>query len=164
MKRLFPVFMLYLLVTGCKKNKEATAPINCNGLITDTLGTGDNGRVYMPNAFTPNSDGLNDLSRPITQNIASLTFTVYDSLNNVIFTTSSAPYSWATTATNNSASTFYFRIQATTNNNHHIGLCGKLYRLACVPAWLQRSKLYFEDQLTPFGFTGTTSEGIPDCP
>ena len=75
---------LILLYTNCKKS-NSTEGVNCIGLVTDTAGTGDIGRIYMPTAFTPNNDGLNDLVRPHTQNISSLEFTVYDDANKIVF-------------------------------------------------------------------------------
>lgn len=169
MKFLLPISLIVgsLFLSSCQKSSDTNPPvtlINCDGLVTDTLGTGDNGRIYFANAFTPNNDGLNDLSRPITQNISSLTFTVYDSTNNVVFSTSTSPYNWSTTVSANSATIYYYKIQATTISNRHIGLCGSLYKLSCVPASIPRSSLRFEDQLTPFGFTGPTAENLPNCP
>ena len=42
------------LFTSCDKDDNPTNP-DCSDLVTDTAGTGDNGRVYMPNAFTPDN-------------------------------------------------------------------------------------------------------------
>src|SRR5580765_5801417 len=72
---------------GCKKSDDAVSPTNCNGLVTDTTGTNDPAWVAMPNAFTPNSDGRNDLLRPVASGVASITFTLYDENNTVVYTT-----------------------------------------------------------------------------
>lgn len=161
---IFPI----LTLSNCKKSSDTNppvTPINCDGLVTDTLGTGDNGRLYFPNAFSPNNDGLNDLSRPLTQNISSLTFTVYDANNSVVFSTSTAPYTWTTTVSGDSATTYYYKIQATTNSNRHIGLCGKLYKLSCFPASIPKSSLFFGDQLNSNGtYAPNSIESLPNCP
>ena len=91
MKLIFPfLFLLILsaaLFSDCSKSGAPYRPVNCDSLVTDTLGSGDNGRIYMPNAFSPNGDGLNEICRPITQNIDSIQFTLYDEYNRVVFTT-----------------------------------------------------------------------------
>jgi len=152
-----------LLLANCKKSDKTVNHINCDGLVTDTAGTNDNGKIYMPNAFTPNSDGINDVSKPLTQNIASLSFTIYDENNNVVFTTSTIGQGWITTAASNTFVKYYYKIQATTTSNHKIGKCGELYKLTCFPANIPKSNFYFEDQLTPFGFTGITNEVLGNC-
>ena len=89
MKFIFPLSLILFaaLFSDCSKSGEPFQHINCDSLVTDTLGSGDNGRIYMPNAFCPNGDGLNKICRPITQNIDSIQFTLYDEYNRVVFTT-----------------------------------------------------------------------------
>ncbi len=139
-------------------------PINCNGLITDTLGTNDNAKIYMPNAFTPNGDGLNDILRPITFNVASIEFTIYDGSNNVVFFTNQLMQGWQPATGNNIAIKYYYKIQVITNANHKIGKCGELFRMTCRPATVLPGSLYFEDMLTVNGFTGPTAESLSTCP
>jgi len=169
MSKLLPfLFIATISIFGtCSKSTDdILARINCQGLVTDTLGTGDNGRVYMPNAFSPNGDGVNDVCKPILQNIASIEFTIYDEGNNVVFTTTLLTQGWNASFTANTSTKYYYKIQATTTGNHKIGLCGEVYRLTCFPAAIPRSSFYFQDQLTPFGFTGPTIEGslLLTCP
>jgi CHU_C Type IX secretion signal domain len=166
MKRLIHILVLVLIiVSSCKKNKDQVAHINCDGLITDTLGTNDNGRIYMQNAFTPNGDGLNDISRPITKNISSLVYTIYDGDNNVVFTTNTLLAGWSTTVGSNKFETYYYKIQAITSSGRHIGMCGELYKLSCFPASIPKSSLFFEDRLLLNGtYSATTLETLPACP
>lgn len=163
MKTVLPIFLLttILFLSNCKKSNDMV-PINCDGLVTDTLGTNDNARIYMPNAFTPNGDGLNDIIRPIGQNISPFSFTIYDGDNNIVFTSNVPGQGWTTTSSVNTYTKYYYKIQAVTNASHNIGTCGDLYRLACRPN--NAPVLYFEDQLTVNGFTGVTSDVLPICP
>ncbi len=168
MKLLIPVLLMLCIVTFSYCNKSAdNGPvniINCQGLVTDTTGTGDNGRIYMPNAFTPNNDGLNDISRPITQNIASIVFTIYDQNDMVVFSSTVLGQGWQPTAPVNSATKYFYKIQATTNAGKKIGKCGDLYSLTCFPPNPPKSFYYFEDMFTMNGFTGTTNETLANCP
>jgi hypothetical protein len=156
--------LVALFLLNCKKSNETINHVNCDGLVTDTLGTGDNAKVYMPTAFTPNSDGLNDVSRPYTQNVTSIAFTIYDEKNNVVFSTTTLGQGWVTTMGPDSWSTYYYKIQATTAGGHHIGKCGEVYKLSCFPGSMPKSSFIFEDQLTPLGFLVETSESMGTCP
>lgn len=51
--------------------------------------------IYVPNAFTPNNDGLNDVLRPYFTGITKLSFfTVYDRLGKKVFSTNSMSEGW----------------------------------------------------------------------
>lgn len=51
--------------------------------------------LYMPNAFTPNGDGINDNFQPIGLGLASLDFfRIYNRLGQLIFSTSSMKQGW----------------------------------------------------------------------
>ena len=166
MKLLLPTLIVAaILLSNCKKSADTITPINCDGLVTDTLGTNDNGRIYMPTAFTPNGDGLNDLLVEHTENILSLTLTIYDGSNNIVFTTTDLHHYWASQPSSVNLSTiYYYKIQAITASNHHIGECGVVYALTCLPGNLPISSLHFEDQLQSHGFTGNTNDYLPVCP
>jgi gliding motility-associated-like protein len=158
---LFIVFAI--LMAHCKKSNNGD-PVNCNGLVTDTAGTGDIGRVFMPTAFTPNGDGLNDVIRPLLQNISSIEFTIYDINYNIVFSTNIAGDGWITTSPGNSSTQYYFKVQVTTNANNKIGLCGQVFGLTCLPPGVPQTNYRFEDQFTPNGFTGVTNENLGTCP
>ena len=122
-----------MIFFGCRKPEKPAHLVYCDGLITDTAGTNDNGRVFFPSAFSPNGDGLNDILKPITQNISSISFTILDDYNHVIFNTSVPGEGWRTNLVPNAYVVYYYRIQATTTAQRKIGLCGKVYMLTCFP-------------------------------
>jgi gliding motility-associated-like protein len=163
--RVLALICIIALYTSCKKSSKDTSVvhINCDGLVTDTTGTNDNGIVYMPTAFTPNADGLNDFIRPICYNISSITFTIYDENNAVVFSTDQINHGWGSTIGSNSSVKYYYKIQAATSHNHHIGECGELYKLSCLPGDVPAASLHFEDQLTQYGFTGVTQDILTAC-
>lgn len=165
MKLIIPLMLVLsiALFSNCSKSGETLKHINCDSLVTDTLGTGDNGRIFMPNAFSPNSDGLNEFCRPITQNIASIKFTLYDEYNRVVFTTNTLGQGWQPDPGGLPIRKYYYSIQTTTVGNKKIGLCGEVYGLTCFTINPAKSFYYFEDMLTPSGFTGTTMETLATC-
>jgi hypothetical protein len=174
-KRLLPLALItIILLSNCKKSGKNVDLINCDGLVTDTSGTGDNGRLYIPNAFSPNGDGLNDQYRIIVKNVSSIALTIYDGNNNILFTTNQLYLPdqngfirssfWASTNITSSYETFYYKIQAVTSNGRNIGACGELYKLSCRPSSIPATNLFFEDQLNLSGLTGITNEPLPICP
>jgi len=165
MKKLLSITIIAtVILMSCSKSNDTVTHINCDGLVTDTLGTGDNAAIYMPNAFSPNGDGLNDVIRPITKNCSSVEFSVYDDNNNVVYNTNQLLHSWNPVTPANTSIKYYYRIQVVTFANHHIGQCGELYKLTCFPASVPRSTLFFEDQLTQAGFfIGNSMETMPAC-
>jgi hypothetical protein len=165
MRIILPVmlFLCIALFTDCSKSSEPIRHIHCDSLVTDTLGSGDNARVYMPNAFSPNSDGLNEICRPITLNITTIEFTLYDEYNTVVFTTNNLGQGFTPDPGGIPVRRYYYRIQTTTAGNKKIGLCGEVYSLTCYTINPSKSFYYFEDMLTPGGFTGTTLETLATC-
>jgi hypothetical protein len=164
MRLIFPIVLFVSIVfSACDKSNDPVHIANCDGLVTDTAGTGDNGRVYMPNAFSPNNDGLNEFSKPFLYNISSMVFTIYDENNILQFSTTIPGQGWQPTIGTNSARKYYFKVQAITNAGKKIGICGDVYSLTCFPVNLPKSFFYFDDMLTPNGFTGTTAESLPAC-
>ncbi|MBI2269351.1 MAG: PKD domain-containing protein [Bacteroidetes bacterium] len=51
-------------------------------------------RVWIPNAFTPNSSGLNDVFMPITEGIAQYHFMVFDRWGQLVFDTTEQAKGW----------------------------------------------------------------------
>ena len=156
------------IIQSCKNtDKEESSLVrltNCEGLISDTLGTNDNARIYMPTAFTSNGDGKNDLIKPTITNATAISFTLYNASNTIVFTTTQPNQGWAAPSIpSNSYSVYYYKIQITTAANRKIGICGEVYNLTCYPSAIPSSKIYFEDELRPNGFTGARTEVLPNC-
>ena len=153
--------LIIIFLTACNKEDDNITPDICNGLITDTLGTNNSAKIYMPNAFSPNGDAKNDMIIPYCRNVLSIEFTIYDQKKAVVFSTNQLDQGWGSTLiSDNSVTKYYYKIQAITSANHKIGVCGDLYKLSCRP---NNTLLYFTDQLTQTGFTNRTSETLPNC-
>ena len=142
----------------------STRPINCIGLITDTAGTNSTARVYLASAVSANNDGKNEIIKPILTNISTIDFTLYNLNNQVVFNTTQLGqgYNPPILPINNFI-TYYYKIQATTNTNKKIGICGEVYSINCIPATIDSAKIFFEDQLRANGFTGVRSENLAIC-
>ena len=55
----------------------------------------DEGGIFLPNAFTPNGDGVNDVYYIPDANFITFEFTVFDRWGNQVFTTKNASFRWA---------------------------------------------------------------------
>jgi gliding motility-associated-like protein len=51
-------------------------------------------KVYFPNVFTPNSDGLNDAFEPIGKDVTKFSMTVYNGWGEVVFVTDDISHTW----------------------------------------------------------------------
>jgi gliding motility-associated-like protein len=77
--------------------------INNNGCVSSdsTLITKDC-PAYLPNSFTPNNDGVNDVFLPLPFNITSFTLKIYDRWGDLVFETNSFTNGWDGRYTNGS--------------------------------------------------------------
>ncbi len=158
-----PVFAAALILWGCKDKDPS--PDEC-GIETQEIPVGDNAILFIPNAFSPNGDGLNDRLAFFSKHITSISFTVYDSQHNIVYSTSQLNQSWAAPAT--SEMTIYrYRVQGTTAAGNPVARCGTIYAMSCVPFYVSRSELIFGDQYDPAMPAGylkdTSAEMLPDC-
>lgn len=65
-------------------------------------------RIYVPNAFTPNGDGLNDEFKPVLENIAHFKMWIYDRWGKLVFETSDPDNGWK--AKNYNAGVYVYKI------------------------------------------------------
>jgi gliding motility-associated-like protein len=73
----------------------ATAADGCSGSDTITVKVFSRGDIYVPNAFTPNHDGHNDVLRAIPVGVKDFRgFSVFDRWGNRVFETTNAAIGW----------------------------------------------------------------------
>jgi hypothetical protein len=137
---------------------------NCDNLVNDPV-VNDGSFVAMPNAFTPNNDGLNDIFRPLVSKIAKIKFSVTTERNEPIFHTETLGEGWRPISGFTAGTKYYYRVESETLSGRKIGLCGYVYPLlVCLQSNIDRATLNFEDELDPSGnFTIPSAENLPDC-
>jgi gliding motility-associated-like protein len=89
----------YPLIQNIKENTTfsliATTAAGCVGKDSIRIKVFNKPDIYVPNAFTPNGDGKNDMLRAIPVGIKLFnSFTVYDRYGHTIFTTTNASNGW----------------------------------------------------------------------
>lgn len=162
MKRLLQYFAVAFLLAGISCKKEKSVHIHCDTLVNDVLPAADEGQVLVPGAFTPNGDGLNDRFRPHGFNIASLKVWLYDGNSEVVYYWDYSQPAPSTNVTRQNKR-YYFRVEATTTMGNRIGMCGEVNSVVCYKTGSSANQYTFEDQITPFGFTGVTAETLTTC-
>jgi gliding motility-associated-like protein len=86
--------------------------VDNNGCIaSDTIEMKKCSEIWVPNVFTPNEDGINDIFRPVVTEIQKLTINIYNRWGEMIFETSDINGGWNGKIHNNEAPTgVYFWI------------------------------------------------------
>lgn len=159
-KFLLLAFLPILLLSGCDRSGDKVT-VHCDNLVNEALPAGDNARIWVAKAFTPNGDGMNDSFWYNVIDGQVTAIKIYDEQGNLIFQgTNSFPWP---SVTNGQSRKFYYRIEAHTNSNHTIGACGEVYALYCYPPGTGKANYSFQDQWTPNGFTGITNEQLNRC-
>lgn len=163
----FAITLIILLFsfTLCKKENAFTKikALTCDNLINDNITTADDCFIAAPNAFTPNGDGLNDRFAIFSKNIKTFKLLIYDVKGNIVFQTEAISNQWDPFSDAVTGKTFYYRIEATSNTNKRIGLCGEVYPLKCVPK--NNTTYYFQSQFNSTGFDTSIPSVEPTiCP
>jgi gliding motility-associated-like protein len=153
---------LVVLIASCRKECIRQHD-TCDNLKTDTLGTGDSARIYVPYAFTPNGDGMNDLFTPIAYNVKSWRFEIYDNCHDLQFSSTQPGLGWDGGAEVSYIVSYYYRIQAVTSEGHNIGLCGECMALECIPRGFELHHFTFADQFSYDGLQFMTNEMLSPC-
>ncbi len=72
----------------------ATNSYNCSAITTATVQVEIEATLYIPNTFTPNDDGLNDVFKAVCNHIHDLKMVVYDRWGLLIFQTNAIDKGW----------------------------------------------------------------------
>lgn len=73
----------------------ATSSIECTDSIEKTISIQEKCVPYLPSAFTPNGDGLNDIIKPYLAGIKTLKrFAIYNRFGNIVFSTNKEGEGW----------------------------------------------------------------------
>ena len=139
-----------LLYSCSKKDKNSngsTDPFVCD-IVSASFPAADSARVFIPNAFSPNGDGLNDRYRPFFQRVQSVEWSVYDENNNQLFTTTDSMASWAPFANfDGGIKLYHYKVKAVSKNGHTYGKCGTFCTFSCIPSGYNGvDTLVFPDQ------------------
>lgn len=164
MIRLLILFIIIFSFTlsFCKKNSDPRLT-NCDNLVNDAP-MNDGAYVAIPNAFTPNGDGLNDQFKSITNKVAKFKLTVYDNKNNIVYSSQNISEGWSPSGNIVAGTKFYYRVEAEAQSGRKMGLCGELLYLSCIPKNIDISNLNFQDEVDQFGnFTVPTAELRMNC-
>lgn len=76
---------------------DYSVTVTFNGcVLTDIMNIGDDcpGRIFIPNVFSPNGDGLNDFFQVTYVNMESLTVTIYDRWGKFLFSSADKDFKW----------------------------------------------------------------------
>ena len=101
--------------SGCQLSANSAA---VTGTAQNPFGDG----IFVPNAFTPNGDGKNDIEYVYGTSIKSLTFYVYNQWGEMIFKSDSQASGWDGTfkGTNQPVGVYVYYVQATMNDGKQI--------------------------------------------
>ena len=83
----------------------------CNATATVSIEVFENSTLIIPNVFTPNGDGINDIFKITSTGIKDLTCDIFNRWGTKLYTINSVNDSW--NGTNNSDGTYFFVLKAT---------------------------------------------------
>jgi len=91
----------------------------CSDTIVKTIEVASDFKLFVPNSFSPNGDGVNDVFAPKGRGIKKYALSVYDRWGRIVFESSSFEVGWDGNVSNNSGSndTFTWKINYTDVNN-----------------------------------------------
>jgi gliding motility-associated-like protein len=71
---------------------HAYTPLGCHNSVSQTFQA--TGEIYIPNAFSPNGDGLNDVYKPVGRDVLSYHLTIYNRFGQMVFETRDMEEYW----------------------------------------------------------------------
>ena len=155
MKKLLLPLLALLLLMNCNKTNISNC---CNG--NPQVTAIDSSVIAVPDIFTPNSDGINDIMYVLTRNISALTFTITKRSGKKVFESTSISTGWDGTVKGkfSKEKEYKFTLTATTVNGKTLSLEGDLCLIRDNCAKGSVSECFFATQ-----FNGTTFDrNIPN--
>lgn len=158
LKSIIVLSVLGILI-GCKKAKITNSCESNTVEVSPSDFNGDSAVFFIPTAFTPNGDGLNDLFRPIIGGIDISSFEVCKR-NKVLFMADDENPSWDGTDTDGDMckdGVYNYLIKGSNPTDGNFEITGEVSLLT--EAELLCSPCRFEDQIDPaYGFLYPTAE------
>jgi gliding motility-associated-like protein len=114
---------IYAKVGTYTIKQTVTYPFGCQYTYTSTLKIEKGYSLAMPNAFTPNNDGINDRFAPVFLGLIEITLAVYDTWGSVVYSeTGETIRGWNGEIKNLDAENgnYYFKLTGKTFYNHTI--------------------------------------------
>ncbi len=106
---------------------QATGTSSCedsanSAAVTGTTKSAAGDLIYVPNAFTPNADGKNDIIYVHSENIQSLKFYVYDQWGELLYTSLSQQNGWNGTyrGKKEPVGVYVYYLEAIMNDGQHL--------------------------------------------
>lgn len=127
------------MVTGLAVNTTVTIIVRANGTLACQLGvnsaavkgTSNNplgNQIFVPNAFTPNGDGKNDILYVYGTAIKSVTFSIYDQYGQLMFKGTSQANGWDGTfkGSNQPVAVYVYYVEAIMNDGETVNKKGSV--------------------------------------
>ncbi len=161
MKNCFLIMIFLILSVSCKKTNISSC---CDG--NPQVATIDSCVIAMPDIFTPNGDGINDMLFVLHRNIATIHLTVSKKFGKKVFETTDIATGWDGNIEGKEAreKEFSYTLDATTINGASLSLSGSvcIIRDNCAKGPVENC--FFQSQFTGYAFDPTLlGESIENC-
>ncbi len=115
-----PLVTTTFIVTGTTEGCEGTASVTVTVEFDST--------IFIPNAFSPNGDGLNDTFGPTTTAMQTADFKVFDRWGKIVFETTDLSIKWDGTIEGTEAmvGTYHYMLTGVMNNLETVELSGSV--------------------------------------
>lgn len=155
---------LAVVLYGCRKDDTAVSD-TCTITEQRAHPLSPEARLFIPNAFTPDGDGLNDFFGPLTAGIATIDFSIFDERNNRVFHSTQTGQYWSAPATSKT-DRYRYQVSATTTGGDELAWCGEVYAITCLSKNIHAGTLIFADQFdpnVPEGYLAPTQQRLSAC-